>query len=174
MAEKTWIALFQATAFAANKDMGHVHNGASSAKVIRVYRISLNTPTVLGALNFVQIWQQTTAPTGGATITPLPFKTDNTALDANTTCGVGRTVTNANMLRSFLHHNSAPAAGSNSGQGQWFTLCPHSIIWEAGYIDTNIQPLTAPASTACGYGVKGITSASGSIDTEIEFTSEAS
>jgi hypothetical protein len=51
---------------------------------------------------------------------------------------------------------------------------PYAEIWNAGYADVNVQPLTAPSGSAYGYGIKSVTATSGSIDSEIEFTSEAS
>jgi hypothetical protein len=47
-----------------------------------------------------------------------------------------------------------------------------ALIWDAGFEDTRIDPLTIPALTAGGIAVHGTMTAVGNIDVAFEFTTE--
>ncbi len=175
MAQNTWRASVQAVTYAANKYMIDVFNSSSSTRCIRIYRMYLfnnQTVAVTGALNPVQIWRGT-ASTGGSTITPVPHDPGNSTLNANTTAGNGRTFTTDFMLRSLLSQNDEPTV-TTLDMDALLTLVPYAEIWNAGYGDTNVQPLTCPASSSYGYAVKSITVTTGTADLEMEFTDAAS
>ena len=176
MSTETWRALGTAVTYAANKDMLSVFNGAASTKVLRIYRMyafNNQTGAVTGVLNFIQIWRQNTAPSGGTAVTPVAHSPSNTALNAATTAGHNQTVTNEVMLRQMLNSPDEPAVSTLDMDSLW-TLVPYAEIWNAGYGDTNIQPLTCPSGLAYGYGIKSVTQTVGLNDFEIEFTNAAS
>lgn len=171
----TWHASSQAISYAANKDILNVFNGSSSTRHIRVYRMWLlnnGTAAITGVLNFVQIWRNTAA-SGGSTVTPVAHDPGNSALNANTTAGTGQTVTNSAMLRQVLSQNDEPTV-TTLDMDALLTLIPYGELWNSGYGDTNVQPLTAPAGSAYGYGIKSVTATTGTCDAEIEFTDAAS
>jgi hypothetical protein len=58
-------------------------------------------------------------------------------------------------------------------QANWLTLVPFAEIWNAGYGDTNVEPLVCRSSEGVQLLHSG-TSAVGTADLEIEFTDAAS
>lgn len=169
----TWRATSGGVAFAATKDMLNVFNGASSARVIRAYRLyqfNNGTAAVTGVLTTMQV-RRITAASVGSSVTPIKHDTNSSALDANTTAGTGQTVTGTDIFRRWVWSNDEPAVSQNS-MDEWELLVPFAEVWNAGYGDTNIEPIVCRA----GFGVElfhsGAT-AVGSNDFEIEFTDAA-
>jgi hypothetical protein len=150
-----------------------VFNGAGSTRVVRVYRIyqfNNGVTAVTGVLTAMRI-NRLTAASAGTTVTPVAHDTASSALNANTTAGTGRTVTRTSVFRQFLWSNDEPAV-SGATMDEWELLVPFAEVWNAGYGDTNIEPLVCRA----GFGVEiqqSGTSAVGSNDFEIEFTDSA-
>jgi hypothetical protein len=171
----TWHFAQQSVAYAVNRDMGNVFNGAASARVIRVYRMWLlnnQIVSVAGQMNFIEVWRNTAAA-GGTPVTPVAHDPSDSALDGNTTAGYGQTVTNGAQLRRLLSQNDEPTV-STLDMDSLLTLLPYAEIWNSGYADTNIKPLTCPIGSSIGYGIKSVTTAVGTADVEIEFTDSAS
>jgi hypothetical protein len=170
----TWRATSQAVAYASAKNMIDVFNGASSTKTIKVYRIYIfnnGTASVTGVLTPLQI-RRSSASSSGTTLTPIAHNLGNTALDANTTAGTGRTVTSTSIFRQILYQNDEPTV-STLDMDALLTLVPYAEIWNAGYGDSNVQPLTCRAGFAEGITlIQPGSNAVGTCDVEIEFTSE--
>lgn len=166
----TWRATSQAVAFASAKSMLDIFNAAGSAAIIRAYRLyQLNngTATVTGVLTTMRV-NRTTAASAGTSVTPVAHDTANPALEAQTTAGTGRTITRTSVFRQYLWSNDEPAVSGNT-LDEWELLIPFGEIWNAGYGDSNVEPLTCRA----GFGVEiqqSGASAVGSNDFEIEFT----
>ena len=172
----TWRATSQGIAWASGKSMLDVFNAAASSRFIRVYRMYLfnnGTASVSGVLTEVRV-TRITAASGGTGVTPVAHDTSNAALNANTTAGTGRTVTDDALFRQLIYSNDEPAV-SGSSMDEWELLVPFAEIWNSGYGDSNVQPLTAVSGTAQGYHIKNQgTTAVGSASAEIEFTDSAS
>lgn len=170
----TWHASAQAVAYASAKNMIDIFNGSSSARLIKLYRLWMfnnGTASVTGVLTALQI-RRSSAASGGTTITPIAHNLGNTALNANTTCGTGRTVTSAGVFRQILYSNDEPAVSTADLDGL-LTLVPFAEIWNSGYGDSNIQPLSCRAANAEGITlIQPGSNAVGSCDLEMEFTSE--
>ena len=171
----TWRATTQAAAYGANKHMLDVFNAAASTRAIRCYRFYLlnnQTAAITGVLNFVQIMRNTAA-SAGTTVTPVAHDPNNSALNANSTAGTGRTITTGATLRRILSQNDEPTV-TTLDMDALLTLIPFSEIWNAGYGDTNIQALACPIGSNIGYSIQSITATTGTADCEIEFTDAAS
>jgi len=170
----TWRATSGGVAFAATKDMLNVFNGGSSARVIRCYRayqFNNGTSAVTGVLTTMQIRRITSASAGSA-VTPVKHDTNSSALDANTTCGTNQTVAGTDVFRRLVWSNDEPTV-SLATMDEWELLVPFAEIWNAGYGDTNIEPIVCRA----GFGFEIFhsgASAVGSNDFEIEFTDASS
>lgn len=175
MASDTWRVLATGSAYGTNKDMVSLFNSGSSRylRVYRMYAFNNQTSAVVGVLNFLQIWRQNAAPTGGTLISPVAHSPSNTALAAGITAGTGQTVTNELLIRQMLNTTDEPTVSTLDMDSLW-TLVPYAEIWNAGYGDQNVQALTLPASMFYGYGIKSVTSTVGIADLEIEFTNNAS
>ena len=171
----TWNAAAQGVTFAANKHMLDMFNSVSSARYIRVYRayhFNNGTAAVTGVLNFVRININTSA-SAGTGVTPIALDTTNSALDANTTCGTNRTIGVGNIIRQVLNSPDEPTV-TTLDWDSLMTLVPFAEVWNAGYGDTNIQPVTCRASEGRGFSIQSITQTVGSNDYEIMFTDAAS
>ncbi len=170
----TWRATGGAIAYASSKDMLNVFNGTASARIIRVYRcywFNNGTTAVTGVLTTAQV-RRITAASGGTAVTPVKHDTNNSALDAATTCGTNQTTTGSDIFRRFLFVNEEPIVGGTT-QANWLTLVPFAEIWNAGYGDTNVEPVTCRATQGLQLFHSG-SSAVGTADLEIEFTDSAS
>ena len=170
----TWRATGGAIAYASSKDMLNVFNATGSARVIRVYRaywFNNGVTAVTGVLTTGQV-RRITAASGGTAVTPVKHDTSSSALDAATTCGTNQTTTGSDIFRRFLFVNEEPIVGGTT-QANWLTLVPFAEIWNAGYGDTNVEPVTCRATQGFQLFHSG-TSAVGSADLEIEFTDSAS
>lgn len=170
-------ATFRATggaiAYASSKDMLNVFNGTSSARIIRVYRaywLNNGTTAVTGVLTTAQC-RRITAASAGTAVTPVKHDTNSSNLDANTTCGTNQTTTGSDIFRRFLFVNEEPVVAGTT-QANWLTLIPFAEVWNAGYGDTNVEPVVCRATQGFQLFHSG-TSAVGSADLELEFTDSA-
>ena len=149
-----------------------VFNATASAKIIKVYRgywFNNGVSAVTGVLTTAQVTRTTTG-TGGTTVTPVKHDSANAALDANTTCGTNRAPTATDIFRRFLFVNEEPVVAGVT-QANWLTLVPFAEVWNAGYGDTVIQPLTCNNGENAGVQLlHSGSSAVGSADLELEFT----
>jgi hypothetical protein len=169
----TWRATGGAIAYAATKDMLDVFNATGTARVIRAYRMywfNNGTTAVTGVITTGQV-RRITAASAGTAVTPVKHDTSSGALDANTTCGTNRTVTGTDIFRRFLFVNEEPVVAGTT-QANWLTLVPFAEIWNAGYGDTNVEPVTCRAAEGVHLFHSG-SSTVGTADLEIEFTDSA-
>lgn len=169
----TWRATATAVAYASAKDMLNVFNGAASTRIIRAYRaywFNNGTAAVTGVLTTAQV-RRITAASVGTAVTPVKHDTNSGALNVNTTCGTGQTVTGTDIFRRFLFVNEEPVVAGVT-MANWLTLVPFAEVWNAGYGDTNIEPIVCRATQGFELLHSGA-SAVGTADLEIEFTDAA-
>lgn len=171
----TWRATSQAVAYASGKSMLDVFNAAASSRYIRVYRayhFNSGTTAVTGVLTEMRC-NRISAASGGTAVTPVAHSTAYSALSASTTAGTNRTHTVSALLRSYLWSNDEPAV-SGATMDEMELFVPFAEIWNAGYGDTAVEPITLPAGTDQGFQIRQQgTSAVGSASLEIEFTDAA-
>ncbi len=169
----TWRATSQAVAFASAKSMLDIFQAGAGARVQRAYRLyqfNNGTGAVTGVLTLMRV-NRLTAASAGTTVTPVKHDTGSGALAADLTAGTGRTVTRTDIFRQYLWSNDEPAV-SGATMDEWELLVPFAEIWNAGYGDTNIEPIVCRP----GFGVEiqqNGASAVGTNDFEIEFTDAA-
>ena len=171
----TWQAVQAAVTFAANKFMLDVFNSSSSTRYIRIYRayyFNNQTEAITGVLNVMRVGISS-ASTGGTAVTPITMDSSNATLNANTTAGHNRTVTSSSVLRTLLT-SPDEATVTTLDWDALATLVPFAEIWNAGYGDTNIQPVTLRASESRGFYIQSVTQTVGNADFEIMFTDAGS
>ena len=177
----TWTAYAAGiTHSASSKCYLQIYATASNTQIIKVRRIWLinaqsvavvgivSTATHLNVGSFSTAWT-----TGTAAVTPVAHDTTNAAVNANITINSSGTTTGTlvNTFRTINGFSDEPATGTFKIEN--FLASPStSLIWDAGFEDSNIEPLTIPASTAGGIAVYGVISAVGNIDVAMEFTLE--
>src|SRR3989304_3616336 len=174
----TWTGTTQGVAYALNKYMIDLFNAAASARYLRLREIvALNNSiaAVTGVIMQREI-RKSSAASAGTCSTPIPRDSSNGALDANSTMGTGRTVTDVAgyLFRRFVFANEEPVV-AGAAFANWLTLVPNGLVWPPSVGDAALQPLTMRAGVAEGYSLNNITStAVGALDCEMHFTDEAS
>jgi hypothetical protein len=171
----TWRSVSLAIAYASGKSMLDIFQASGGTRVHRVKRMfhfNNGTGAVAGVLTQMRIERIITSISGGSTVTPIAHDTNSSALNANTTSGTNRTVTRSDIFRQYIYCNDEPAA-SGATMDEWELFVPFATVWEAGYGDTDIQPIVCRGAQGAHMVQQG-TSAVGTCDMEIEFTDEAS
>lgn len=171
---QTFTAYYSGVAFAATKNMAAVLNSHAS-EVLKIRRVGLlNAQTaavtgVLCAVEFRGFFSGSPGLTGSTTITPTSHDSTNSA-PTTATYGHAGTIAGTAVTLRRIFWSSDEASISTATLDELETLVPLNIIWDAGYGDSNVQPLTLRQNQmAMVYNVSG---AAGLLDTWIEFTKE--
>jgi hypothetical protein len=178
----TYTALAQGVTHAAsNKQYIQIFATASNTQIIKIRRIWLinaQTATVTGVAvtsTAINIGSFSTAASAGSpvTITPVAHDSTNPAVNANITINHSNTTngTAVNVFRSIAFSSEETTVGTFKLEEFWSS--PNTaLIWDAGYGDSNLEPLTIPAGAAGGIAVYGTMTAVGNVDCVVEFTLE--
>jgi hypothetical protein len=172
----TFTLFNQGISFAAGKVMAGIFN--EGARVLRVRRIGLlntQTSSVTGVMCQLDVRRYTATATwsGSSAVTPVKHDSNNSAL-SSVTAGNSGTPGTSGSTHTFRRvvWSSDEASLSSATADEWECLVPLNIIWDAGYADSNVQPLVIRTDEAVNiYNVSG---AAGLLDSWIEFTDEAS
>lgn len=171
---QTFTCYYSGVAFAASKNMGAVLNSHASEilKIRRVGLLNAQTAAVTGVLCQLEMRAyQTGSPglTAPTAVTPISHDTTNTA-PATATYGHAGTIAGTALTLRRVFWSSDEAAISTATSDELETFVPLNIIFDAGYGDSNVQPLTLRQTQMAL--VFNTTGAAGLLDTWIEFTKE--
>lgn len=169
---QTWTAYFSGIAFAATKNMAAVLNGHAT-ELIKIRRIGLlnsQTAGVTGVLCSIEIRKYTGASlTSPTAVTPTTHDSTNTG-PTTITVGHAGTIGGTPFTLRRIFWSSDEAAISTATSDELETYVPLNIVFDAGYGDSNVQPLTLRQNEmAMVYNVSG---AAGLLDVWIEYTKE--
>ena len=169
---QTWTAYFSGIAFAATKNMAAVLNGHAT-ELIKIRRIGLlnsQTAGVTGVLCSIEIRKYTGASlTSPTAVTPTTHDSTNTG-PTTITVGHAGTIGGTPFTLRRIFWSSDKAAISTATSDELETYVPLNIVFDAGYGDSNVQPLTLRQNEmAMVYNVSG---AAGLLDVWIEYTKE--
>jgi hypothetical protein len=171
---QTWTAYYSGIAFAATKNMGAVLNSHSS-EILRIRRVGVlnaQTAAVTGVICQLEMrgyFSGSPGLTAPTTVTPTAHDSTNTA-PASATYGHAGTIAGTATTFRRVFWSSDEAAISTGTLDELETFVPLNIIFDAGYGDSNVQPLALrQTQMAMVYNVTG---AAGLLDTWIEFTKE--
>jgi hypothetical protein len=166
----TQTAYFNGIAFAATKNMGAVLNAHATEKIKirRVGLINAQTAAVTGVACAIELRLYTGASLSGSTAV-TPVKHNSTlAAPSSATIGHAGTIGGTPVVLRRVFWSSDEAAISTGTLDEWETLIPMNIIWDAGYYDPTVEPITLNQNEMLMvYNVSG---AAGLLDTWIEFT----
>lgn len=173
MAE-TFTGYFNGIAFAAGKNMGAILNSHASEliKIRRVGLLNAQTAAVTGVLCQLELryYPATATLTAPTAITPTKHDSTNT-LPASYSIGhAGTPGGSTGQVLRRVFWSSDEAAISTATSDELETYVPLNIIFDAGYGDSNVQPLTLRQTEMVA--VYNTTGAAGLLDTWIEFTRE--
>jgi len=168
----TWTAYFSGIAFAATKNMAAILNGHAT-ELIKIRRIGLlnsQTAGVTGVLCSIEVRKYTGASLAGSTaVTPTTHDSTNSA-PTTITVGHAGTIGGTPFTLRRIFWSSDEAAISTATSDELETYVPLNIVFDAGYGDSNVQPLTLRQNEmAMVYNVSG---AAGLLDIWIEYTKE--
>lgn len=162
-------------ALAANKVMAYIQNNHAS-EVIKIWRCGLlnaQTAAVTGVICMLEARFCTAATFTGAATTGCTVQLHDTNNTAPTTYAYGTattiTPTASQPLRRVFWSSDEPKL-TTAQNNELETVVPLNIIFDAGYGDTNVQPLTLRNGN-CFY-IVNTTGAAGLLDVWIEFTKE--
>lgn len=169
---QTWTAYFSGIAFAATKNMAAVLNGHAT-ELIKIRRIGLlnsQTAGVTGVLCSIEIRKYTGASlTSPTAVTPTTHDSTNTG-PTTITVGHAGTIGGTPFTLRRIFWSSDEAAISTATSDELETYVPLNIVFDAGYGDSNVQPLTLRQNEmVMVYNVSG---AAGLLDVWIEYTKE--
>ena len=173
MAE-TFTAYFSAVSFAAGKAMAAILN-SHATEVLKARRIGLlnaQTASVTGVLCQMELraYGATATYTGSTAAAITSHDSTNTAPSSYTAGYAGTPGGSTPTVLRRIFWSSDEAAISAATSDELETYVPLNIIFDAGYGDSNVQPLTRRQNEmVCLYNTTG---AAGLLDTWIEFTKE--
>lgn len=171
---QTFTAYFSGVVFGAGKAMGAMLN-TSASEVIKVRRIGIlnaQTAAVTGVVCQMELrlYPATMTYTGSTAVTPTEHDSANTAA-ASLTVGHSGTPggsTPAVLRRIWWSSDEASVSGASIDEME--ANVPLNIIWDAGYGDTNVQPMTLHQDE--GWVLWNTVGAVGQLDTWAEYTKE--
>lgn len=144
----TYTTLTQSIAWAAGKNMYALVNHTSSGKTVDVYRIwmtTMQTGTVSGGTALIELWQCTSIAsfTAGAAQTFVKHDTSSAAVPAQIIANAGTTtsLTKNTKIANFTRYTEEFAVSDAAMEALNSNFFPINYIWDAGYGDSNIQPL---------------------------------
>lgn len=173
MAE-SFTAYFNGIAFAASKNMGAILNTHTTEllKVRRVGLLNAQTAAVTGVLCQLEMRAYFTGSPGltsPTSVTPTKHDSNNTS-PASATIGHAGTIAGTPETLRRVFWSSDEAAISTATNDELETFVPLNTIFDAGYGDSNVQPLTLRQNQMSL--VFNTTGAAGLLDTWKEFTRE--
>jgi len=171
---QTFTAYFSGISFGASKNMGALLNSHASEilKIRRVGLLNAQTASVTGVLCQLEwrgYWTGSPGLTSPTTITPSKHDSTNTLPTSYTAGHAGTIAGTAETLRRIFW-SSDEAAISTLTNDEMETYVPLNTIFDAGYGDSNVQPMTL-RQNEMGLCFN-TTGAAGLLDTWIEFTKE--
>jgi hypothetical protein len=168
----TYTLAVQGTAFALNKSLASIFNGAGSGvvlKIKRVWPLNNQTAAVTGVLALLEL-RRTSADSGGVTVAPTKHDTASANLPAAVRAGTGATVTNTADIpfRRVTWSNDEPAVSSLTND-EIECLPALTCIFDAATGDPDVEPIVLREGQ--GLTLTNTTNTSvGVIDVIIEFT----
>ena len=170
---QTWTAYNPGVVFAAGKNMGAILN-AHAVELLKIRRVGLlnsQTAGVAGVVCLMELRRYTAASFGVAPTAIVPVAHDTTnVLPAAATYGyAGTPVGVSEVLRRVWWSSDEPAVG-NGTVDEIETFVPLNIIFDAGYGEANVQPLTLRQDQMVS--VWNTAGAVGLLDCWLEFTKE--
>jgi hypothetical protein len=171
---QTWTAYYASVTFAATKNMAAVLN-AHATEILKIRRVGIQnaqTAAVTGVLCSIEMrgyFSGSPGLLGATSVTPTTHDSTNTAPASATYAHAGAISGIATTFRRiFWSSDEAAIAGATMDELE--TLIPLNIIFDAGYTDANVQPMTLNQNQMAM--VYNVTGAAGLLDTWIEFTKE--
>lgn len=171
---QTFTSYNSGIAFAASKVMGGIYNRHAS-EILKIRRIGLingQTAAVTGVLCNLEVRLTISTPTWTSPVAGVLTEHDSTNTPPTTydqgNSGTFSGGTSTTLRRTNWSSDEAVVSGATIDELE--CLIPLNIIFDAGYGDSNVQPLTLNQNQMAH--VFNVSGAAGLLDTWIEFTKE--
>ena len=158
----------------------YLSNGSAATRVLRLSRVMLlnnQVNAVTGVLATLEFRKYTGSATfSGTLVTPVPFDTNNTALQAAVTAGWDATVSGGSntILRRWIWSTDEGTVGTLDND-MFQSIPMFCNFFDTGLEDSVVQPLVLRAGEAAAvYCSAASGTLAGLIDIIFEFTNEAS
>jgi hypothetical protein len=158
--------------FAAGKSMLAVFNGVGSERIVRVYRIFIlnnQTAAVTGVLTTFEI-RRISSLSGGTSLTFVKHDSINETPPSQIVAATGGTTVPVSgaVFRRLVWSNDEPAVGTGSWD-ELETIPVLSCVWDAGYGEDDVQPITLREGEGLEVAHTGTTTV-GYVDVYFELT----
>lgn len=148
----TFMLYANAVTWAANKNMLAINNHTGSGQIVRIYRIWMNNisaSTVTGGVCLVQMFRYTSVAsfTGGTSISFNKMNSTNSSPNINIFANSGTTTVltkDSIPFRQILRSNDELALSTGHYEDIQ-SIIAFSNIWDSGYINSNVEPITLRA-----------------------------
>jgi hypothetical protein len=143
----TWTVAWNTIARNVDPIIAILNAGADTLKIRRVGMVNNMTAAAApGGLlkGKIQLYGTTASLPDGTAVTPQTHDTNNGALDSVTVTYDGTPATTGSTydLRDFVFSTEEPAASSTADIEEMLTFVPLGIVFDPGYGNTDVQPLT--------------------------------
>lgn len=140
--------------------------------VTRIWVVNSGTTVVTGVMQNLSVGKYTVNQTTGATaITPVKHDTNSTTLVSGTDYVAGTKPTTAITLVETVRFQTWDGDEFINNVSKTSNMLAFPIfgnIWDSGYADTNIEPLTLNSGEGVAINSAGIASGVGTVDLYIE------
>ena len=168
----TWNGFVTGRAFAVSSvNAGLLNAGSRVLRLRRVGMLNNQTSAVTGVICLMELrWYSGAGWTTPTSVSAVAHDSTNSPLSSVTHGYAGTPTGTSNLLRRILW-SSDEAGASVATNDELECLVPLNIIWDAGYANSNVQPLTLRTNESfMNYNTAG---AAGLADHWMEFTDEA-
>lgn len=174
----TYIVIGTAIANAANKNIIAVQNGTGSGVTMKIRRANLwtgQTGAVSGGVQLLEIGTYSGAYSGGTALTTaiVSMDSNNSALPGQIVAATNCTATISSIYRQVVMFTDEVAV-SDATSDMLSLIPPLNTIWDSGYNDSAVQPLTIDAGS--GFIIHTATTGgwntAGTFNVLVEFTVE--
>lgn len=177
---QTYTACATAVAWStAIKVLFSIFNGSGSGRIVRIRRawiLNNQLTGITGVLENYSIYKISTDTSGGSASTLTASKHDTLSenIPAAITIKTGNTSNGtAVLLRRNYFSGDEPATNTALNLDKMEAIVPWNIVWDVGYGNSNVQPLTLREGQGFSIVQPAIASSTGNIDIFVEFTSDA-
>lgn len=174
----TYIATATAVTWStSNKVFFSIFNGSGSGKIVKIKRVWVLNAQASAATGIVQtfgLYKITTDTSGGSptTITATKYDTNSADVPAQITIKTANTTNGtSSLLYQQIFSGDEPAV-STFTMDELEAIPNLMLVWDVGYGNTSIQPLTLRADQGFSIYNAGVASSAGNIDINVEFTLE--
>lgn len=140
----TYTVAYLNVAYASAKNMFAIYNGSGSGKIVKIRRIWMisSSSTATGTFGIMSLGRFSNAYTGGTGGTFLKHDSNSASVPAQIVTAQNPTAVTINGLIRVIGRSGEEIVVSDNKLSAFGALVPLNCIYDAGYGDANVQPIT--------------------------------